>query len=289
MNLFDNDNQFVLFSGTSFDNDQDVFRHLNDLFFILFVLYKKGIKANNITLVADLKAIDYLNDKTLAKKVALIKNKKLTYYEIIHEIVEDFIDPKEFELKFKRNEKQNLIFFSSGHGNIHGLSIGNKFLTPDYFEENIINDKLTFLYLSQCMAGAFHHLKPMKNFIVLAASEYQSSISIPITKMKMTSNYKEIIQKFSFYDNIAINPFIFTFFINVLLSETLIKRKDKTILNLYKYINSSTIELIKDNEMEFKINIKNINNNILKIKIPYNTIQQPFILNENSARNIILS
>ncbi|MEA3353173.1 MAG: hypothetical protein U9Q33_05120 [Campylobacterota bacterium] len=57
INLFDNkNNRYVLFSGSAFNDEQGVFRHINDLFFILYILYTKGIESNNITFVCDKEA-----------------------------------------------------------------------------------------------------------------------------------------------------------------------------------------------------------------------------------------
>jgi len=284
-------NEYVLFSGTSFEKEQGVFRHLNDLFFILHLLYYKNIEPENITLVIDIDALDYLDKKTLDKKVMLVDSTEYTYSDIIRQLAKNIIDVSEFELTYKRNESKNLFFFSSGHGNIHGLSIGkNKtYLSPDYFEKNYIKGKVTFLYLSQCIAGAFHHLDTRKDICVLGASEYQTSVSIPIKKlqMQMMRDHNKIVELFAFYDNIPINPFIFSFFINIILTKNF-RREQKNLLNLYKYINSSTIELIKNDRMKMFINVEKIENDILKVEIPYKNIQQPFLLNKILATKIII-
>ena len=284
-------NEYVLFSGTSFEKEQGVFRHLNDLFFILHLLYYKNIEPENITLVIDIDALDYLDKKTLDKKVMLVDSTEYTYSDIIRQLAKNIIDVSEFELTYKRNNSKNLFFFSSGHGNIHGLSIGkNKtYLSPDYFEKNYIKGKVTFLYLSQCIAGAFHHLDTRKDICVLGASEYQTSVSIPIKKLQtqMMRDHNKIVELFSFYDNIPINPFIFSFFINVILTKNF-RREQKNLLNLYKYINSSTIELIKNDRMKLFINVEKIENDILKIEIPYKNIQQPFLLNKILAAKIVI-
>ena len=289
MNLFDNiNNQYVLFSGTSFEDEQGVFRHINDLFFILYILYVKDISKENIILACDIKALNYLNKKTNNKKVKLIDNRLLTYIEMINTIVGDIINVIDFEKDYKNDKDKNLIFFASGHGNIHGLSIGqNKtYLSPDYFEKRVSNDKFTLLYLSQCIAGAFHHLDTRNKICVLGASEYQNSISIPFKKLKMTKDHDKIEELFSFYENIAINPFIFTFFINILLSKQLIKRESKHLLNLYKYINANTTSFLKNDNFKIYINMSKLDTDILELDIPYKMIQQPYVLNKNIATEI---
>lgn len=289
MNLFDNqNNNYVLFSGTSFLDEQDVFRHINDLFFVLFLLVNKGISKENITLAVDLEALEYLDKKTKNKKIKLFTEFEQTYKEMVYSSVDNLIDVANFEQEFQRDKTKNLIFFASGHGNIHGLSIGKTktFLSPDYFEKNIVKDKITFLYLSQCIAGAFHHLDTRNKIVVLGASEYQSSVSIPIRKLKLTKDHKTIEKLFSFYENIPINPFIYTFFINILLADSLIKRESKNVLNLYKYINSNTIELIKNDDVKIFINISKLDSSIVELNIPQKIVQQPYILNKILATEV---
>ncbi len=287
-NLFDSvKNEFVLFSGTLFDDEQSAFRHLNDLFFILFLLHHKKIDSKQITLAIDIKILNYLDKKTRNKTVCLIEHQYLTYSQIIRKIAGNIISVVDFEESFIRKDR-NLIFFASGHGNIHGLSIGRNghYLGPDYFEDKSKKDKTIFLYLSQCIAGAFHHLDTRKNICVLGACEYQTSLSIPIKKLKMSSDHEKIIKNFSFYDNVPINPFIFTFFINILLYKDLIKRDKKNILNLYKYVNSNTIEFVKNDKYRLYINTKTIKEDFMKIDIPYKSIQQPYLLNKILSTDI---
>ncbi len=284
------ENQYVLFSGTSFDGGQDVFRHLNDLFFILYILYKKGISPNSITLAVDTDALEYLDKKTGLKKVKLVLGKELTYYEIIKELSGRIIPVENFENSFKRDVNKNLVFFASGHGSIDGLSIqkNKTFLTPDYFELNAVKNKITFLYLSQCIAGAFHHLDTRKRIVVLGASEYQSSVSIPLKLLEMTKDHQEIEKLFAFYDNIPINPFIYAFFINVLLANEVIKRKYKNILNLYKYISANTLELVTKDNIVITIEATKVRDDLLKVKIPYQNIQQPYLLNKILSTEIFI-
>ena len=47
--LFDDKSQFVLFSGTCLEGN-GAFRHLNDLFFVLYTLVSKGVDKNQIFL-----------------------------------------------------------------------------------------------------------------------------------------------------------------------------------------------------------------------------------------------
>ncbi len=283
-------NQYILFSGTSFENGQDVFRHLNDLFFILYTLFRKGVSSDSITLAVDTDALEYLDKKTNFKKVDLISKKELTYYEIIKKLSGTIISVENFERDFKRDKTKNLVFFASGHGSIDGLSIekNNTYLTPDYFELNKVADKTTFLYLSQCAAGAFHHMDTRNNIVVLGASEYQSSVSIPIKLLKLTASDDVIEHLFSFYENIPINPFIYTFFINVLLAEQRIRRKHKNILNLYKYISTNTLEFITKDSMELTVDMANVENNIMKLEVPYQNIQQPYLLNKILSTEIFI-
>jgi hypothetical protein len=91
---------------------------------------------------------------------------------------------------------------------------------------------------------------------------------------------------FSFYENIAINPFIFTFFINILLSKQLIKRESKHLLNLYKYINANTMSFLKNDNFKIYINMSKLDTDILELDIPYKMIQQPYVLNKNIATEI---
>ena len=122
---------------------------------------------------------------------------------------------------------------------------------------------------------------------MLGASEYQSSVSIPIKKLKHTKDHQTIEELFSFYENIPINPFIYTFFINLLLVDTLIKRESKNILNLYKYINSNTIVLIKNDDVKIYINLSSINKDVVELSIPQKIVKQPYLLNKILATEVI--
>lgn len=281
MYIFDKNNQFVLFSGTKLDEEGD-YRHLNDLFFILYLLVKYGVKRDNIYLYIDINILNYL-DKITKNKMF---QDDLTYREYInkHAIV---VDMKYFD-DFKRDYEKDLIFFSSGHGNIEGISNGklDSYITPCFFENIASDNKNTFLFLTQCFAGAFHHLDTRKNICVIGASEYQNSVSLPIKKYNLVKNSQEIEEKFSFYENIAINPFIYIFFIKILTLDS-INRDKKHLLNIYKYVVSGTLELVKQ-DIRFVLNIKEIRKDTIEITLPYKMIQQPYLLNKIKASEIYL-
>jgi len=281
MFMFDKLNHFVLYSGTKLGDEGD-FRHLNDLFFILFILVKNNIVREKIYLYIDLDILEYLNTKTNNK----IFQDNLTFKEYIKKY-SIFEDIAEFR-KFHRNSNENLIFFSSGHGNIEGLHNGKdgSYITPCFFESIASKTNTTFLFLTQCFAGAFHHLDTRKNISIIGASEYQNSVSLPIKKYNLVQNSNEIAEKFSFYDNIAINPFIYIFFIKILTLNSM-NRTNKNILNIYKYIVSASLELVKQ-DVKFILNIKEIDKENIEITLPYKIIQQPYLLNKIKASEIFL-
>jgi len=280
MFLFDKDNQYVLYSGTA-KEEEGSYRHLNDLLFILYLLKKYDIPKENILLYIDKEILGNLDTKTLNKKF-----KGMLFREFFEQnsTVKDIKDI----FSFKRDKNKDLVFFASGHGNIDGLSNGKlkKFITPCFFEKISNFEKITFLFFTQCFSGAFHHLDTRKNICVIGASEYQNSVSVPINKFNFEFT-KDINKEFAFYDNIAINPFIYMFFILVLGVDKFIQRDKKNILNLYKYLCAYALEFVK-NDLEYLVDISKMNSNFLKISIPYKEIQHPYLLNKIKATEIFL-
>lgn len=286
--LFDSKNQFVLFSGTHLQGN-GAFRHLNDLFLILYILVLKGVGKSQIFLSIDLSILENLDNKTQNKVVTLF-GKEYTFSSFFNEHIdkENFINSNQFEAVFKR-EDNDLVFFASGHGAVNGLAIENyedskishTFLSSDYFEDISDNKNSTYLFLSQCQAGAFHHLDTRKKICVMGASEYQNSISIPINLM---FTHKSVVN-LSFVENIAINPFLFSFFITILnIKEGMKYNKKKNIINVFKYIASSTIQYASNLYQNKKIIITKefieSDNNRLEYTVENLVIQQPFLLNK---------
>ncbi len=294
--LFDDKSQFVLFSGTCLEGN-GAFRHLNDLFFVLYTLVSKGVDKNQIFLSIDLTILENLDNKTLSKKITLL-NQEFTFLSFFKKYIseENFIDVKQFETKFKRNDN-DLVFFASGHGGVNGLAIEKlvnevieyDFLTSDYFEEIADNKNSTYLFLSQCKAGAFHHLDTRKKICVIGASEYQNSISIPVNLM---INHKGI-SNLSFEDNIAINPFLFSFFIvTTNIEETIKYNKKKNIINIFKFIATSTIQYVSNLYQYKRVVITkefiDSDNQKFEYIIENQVMQQPFLLNKILASETFL-
>lgn len=294
--LFDDNSQFVLFSGTCLQGN-GAFRHLNDLFFVLYTLVSKGVAENQIFLAIDLNILENLDSKTQNKKIFLLGKEYtfLTFFKT-HISAENFIAVNQFEATFKRNDN-DLVFFASGHGAVNGLAIEKEenetieydFLTSDYFEEIADNKNSTFLFLSQCQAGAFHHLDTRKKICVIGASEYQNSISIPVNSM---FNHQGITN-LSFVDNIAINPFLFSFFIVMSnIEETIKYNKKKNIINIFKYIATSTIQYVSNLYQCKRIIITkdfiDSDSQKLEYTIENLVMQQPFLLNKILASETFL-
>jgi|GEM_PF-4075136 hypothetical protein len=294
--LFDTSNQFVLFSGTNLQGN-GAFRHLNDLFLILYMLILKNISKEQIFLSIDLSILENLDNKTQGKVIKLLgKDYTFTTFFKEHIAKENFINANEFETTFSRGDN-DLVFFASGHGAVNGLAIENyidtkvnyDFLSSDYFEEIADDKNSTYLFLSQCQAGAFHHLDTRKKICVMGASEYQNSMSIPINLMYNRKG----IENLSFEDNIAINPFLFSFFIIMINIENGIKHnKKKNIINIFKYIASSTIQYISNLYKNKKIIITKefmeSENSKLEYTVENLVIQQPFLLNKILASETFL-
>lgn len=294
--LFDSSSQFILFSGTCLQGN-GAFRHLNDLFFVLYTLASKCVKKNQIFLAIDLTILENLDTKTQNKKILLL-GKEFTFLSFFKTYIseENFIDVKKFEAEFKRDDN-DLVFFASGHGAVNGLAIEKQenetitsdFLTSDYFEEIADDKNSTFLFLSQCQAGAFHHLDTRKKICVIGASEYQNSISIPVNLM---FNHQGI-SNLSFVENIAINPFLFSFFIVMsTIEETMKYNKKKNIINIFKYIATSTIQYVSNLYQYKRVIITkdfiDSDNQKLEYTIENLVMQQPFLLNKILASETFL-
>ncbi len=256
--IFKENTDYILFSGTALGHDGDI-RHLNDLFFILFLLQKYDVPRENIYLAIDTCIIKEL--------------KKSNTYQNISTIIEDnignIIDIVEFETSYIRNKDKDLVFISSGHGNINGLHISknNSMLTSDYFEDIACETKDTLLIMSQCYAGAFHHLDTRKNICVLGASEYQESLSLPVIKLlgnldNGTIYFKDYIDKnlgefilknLAFRIDISINPFLFCLFLVMINPDKHIKSRKKHLINIYKNATSLMSNYLLDTFQHVRI------------------------------------
>lgn len=284
--IFQGNTEYVLFSGTSLGDNGDV-RHLNDLYFMLFLLKKYKIDKDNITLSVDEKILSELKSNPLYKK---------EISKTINEQVGTVINPENFTRDYSRDKNKNLVFISSGHGHINGLHLtkSNTFISSDYFEDISSETHDTLLIMSQCYAGAFHHLDTRKNFCVMGASDYQESLSINLIKLITFSDnsghlfFKNrieqnlgnfIINELSFnYKMHNINPFIFSLFLVLLEPEKQIASRKKHLINIYKNTVSITSENLNDTYQHVKI--KTGTNpqdyNIEGIRIT----QQPYLLNK---------
>lgn len=294
--------KYVLFSGTLFNQNGDI-RHVNDLYFIIYLLSFYKIPKENITLVLDLDILEEFKNAAMYKDI----------YEFILHYTGEIVDVKNFEKTFVRNKKEDLIFIASGHGDINGLAIGkNQYLSSDYFEDIASSKKATLLIMSQCFAGAFHHLDTRKNICVLGASEYQTSLSLPISNL-LNSNeiialndvYLNNFIKFglAFRPEIPINPFIFSLFIT-LLKPQIIKSPNKHIINIYKNTAAQTLNYLNTQERYFRIDKvyeidkekekeKEEGKEEEKIQVLYDSKksiqQQPYLLNKIMAARFQLS
>ncbi len=293
--LFNPDAQFVLFSGTGVRGNGP-FRHLNDLYIILYLLIRKDVNPKNIFLAIDTEVLKHLNARTNNKKFSQLFNGSKTFYEIITDTLpkKNIIDVHLFEATFKRT-KSDLVFFASGHGSIQGLTIDDgqetKVLSSDYFEQIASKKHRMVLIMSQCQAAAFHHLDTRKNICVLGASDYQSSVSLPIIAM---TGRADLSEAFSFEDKIAINPFIFAFFIIMMNHDQAILNNNKNIINLFKTVAATTLDyLSKTGQRELiieKTKILNMQGDYLTFKFDERIlVQQPFLLNKILAARIKFS
>lgn len=269
----------MLYSGTTLEKDKEgAFRHLNDLYFLLFLLRAKGVKQEQITIVVDPDILDNLDYKTKGKTVPFPNaNQYGTFRENIIRNCREVYDISDFEEKYQRNDQADLVFFASGHGSIHGLfnQKTERSMSPDFIEEAACESSRTILLLSQCYAGSFHHLDTRKHICVVGASEYQSSLSLPLELIlgMFNKEYAQAIaSNIAFYQNIAINPFIF-FYFHYSFNPNFLNTKKKNLINLYKYTTASTYDLLSTIGYEAK-----------KIplvgKLRANIIQTPFLLNK---------
>ncbi len=281
--FFDDSNQYVLFSGTALGENGDI-RHLNDLYFFLFLLIYFKVDKSQITLVVDL---DIINEF-----------KATSGYEHIAERIEKnigaIIDVTSFEQSFKRKKNKDLIFVASGHGSIDGLYVGkNKtFITSDYFEDNATYTNRTIMIMTQCYAGAFHHLDTRKNICVLGASEYQESLSLPIDKLLTEKLHSKELQEFvlntlSFSSRIPINPFMFSLFTALINIERM--KTKKHFINIYKSAATFTLQYLK--HTEHTLGVSRVDKELLdgKTKITFDSsklIQQPYLLNKIIAARL---
>jgi hypothetical protein len=290
--LISNDNKYVLFSGTLLKQNGDI-RHINDLYFIIYLLHVNKISNNNITLAVDKNILSELKDSPLYKDI----------YSLIIKFVGEVIDVLEFESLYKRNENKDLIFIASGHGDINGLAIGqNQRISSDYFESIASYRKGTLLIMSQCFAGAFHHLDTRKNICVLGASEYQTSLSIQIKDLLNSNQIKELEDKhledfilngLAFRTDIPINPFIFSFFITIFKPE-IIKSSNKHLINIYKSTASQTLNYLNTFQQIFRIEqVFDVESESGKQQILFDSnksiTQQPYLLNKIMAARFVIS
>jgi len=290
--IFQKNTEYVLFSGTALGDTGDI-RHLNDLYFILFLLKQYQISKNNIVLSVDIDILTELNNNPNYNK----------FYRRIHDLVGKIISPESFQNIYTRNSSKNLVFIASGHGDIGGLCLtkSNSFLNSDYFEDISSKSNDTLLIMSQCYAGAFHHLDTRKNICVLASSEYQESLSLNIMSLITTQDnqgkhfFKDhidvelgnfILNELSFDPKIhSINPFLFSLFLVLLEPNKYIISRKKHLINVYKHVVSITTQNLSNTYQHVKIQTLDESYHIEGIRI----IQQSYILNKIIASRFYIT
>lgn len=284
--IFQNNTNYVLFSGTSLGDNGDV-RHLNDLYFMLFLLSKYKIPKENVLLAVDDNILKEL-------KINPLYDDKINI--TIDNQVGKIINPEDFEKNYNRDKNKNLVFISSGHGHISGLHLtkSNTFISSDYFEDISSETNDTLLIMSQCYAGAFHHLDTRRNICVLGSSDYQESLSLNLLKLITMKDDKGnlffknnidqrlgdfILKEMSFNPQMhPINPFIFSLFLVLLEPDKQIASRKKHLINIYKNAVSITSENLNNTYQHVKIETgtSSVNYNIEGIRIT----QQPYLLNK---------
>lgn len=285
--IFSRDTCYVLFSGTALGHDGDQ-RHLNDLYFILYLLSKYKIPKENIILSVDTDILEEL------KSTPTLKNKS----DKIYEYVDKVIDISNFKNEYTRDKNKNLVFISSGHGNINGLHISknDSVINSDFFEDIAVKDKDTLLIMSQCFAGAFHHLDTRKNICVLGASEYQESLSMPL--LKLLANYNEdkkkwyfkdyidadlgnfILNELAFKEEIVLNPFLFSLFLVLLNPSNHILSRNKHLINIYKNSTSLTSNYLSNTYQHIKLKGPNPSDSEVIMIEGIRITQQSYLLNK---------
>lgn len=282
--FFDNSNQYVLFSGTALGETGDI-RHLNDLYFFLFLLKYFNVQNHQITLAVD---VDILEEFDLMAQFQGIST-------IIKNNVGQILDINDFEKVFHRDSKKDLIFIASGHGNINGLanSKNNTFITSDYFEDSATYKSRTIMIMTQCFAGAFHHLDTRKHICVLGASEYQESLSLPISNLLNDQLHSKELQEFIlnsliFKPNIPINPFLFALFTTIINIQSM--QTKRHLINVYKNATTFTLQYLK--RTEHTLGVSSIDADPEgKTQITFDSsrlIQQPYLLNKIIAARLYI-
>lgn len=279
--ILNKNTQYVLFSGTSLGDDGDI-RHLNDLYFIIFILDKYDIPKENITLAVDEKILENLKSPGF-----------MEFYLRINATVGKIINPENFISEYKRDKNKDFVFIASGHGHINGLHLTatDSFVTSDYFEDIASKTSNTLLIMSQCYAGAFHHLDTRKNICVLGSSDYQESLSIDLFslvtfKKDGKSYYKPhinpdlwnfISDKLSFNHQLyPINPFLFSLFLVLFEPDKHILSRKKHLINIYKCVVALTSDNLSNTYQHVKIGTHGGNHIIEGIRIS----QQSYLLNK---------
>ena len=288
--FFSNENFYILYSGTSLHEEEDAFRHLNDLYLMLLMLLQKGVTKDNILLVIDLDILHHLDTKTKGKLINDLKIK-----DFLEISTSSILDINDFPNQYIRDVNKDLIFISSGHGSIHGLynSKNDSYLSSDYFEDIATVKKRTILLMSQCIAGSFHHLDTRKNICTIGASEYQNSLSLdllPLCKI-FGGNANSMANSLSFFPGVAINPFLFSFFCVSLHTDVLLRyNSKKNLIHIYKYTASSTYSYLQNvqNKIDFEL-IQHRDGKTFVRSGYMNVIQTPYLLNKILASNIIFS
>ena len=95
--FFSNDNFYVLYSGTSLYEEEDAFRHLNDLYLMLMMILNKGVIKDNILLVMDVDILSHLDIKTNSKLINGLKIK-----DFLEASTSEILDINDFQSKYER-------------------------------------------------------------------------------------------------------------------------------------------------------------------------------------------
>ena len=223
MNLFNINTLWVFISG----NDED--RFIGDIRFGLGVLKSKGVEAKNI-------------------KIFIDGEKNLIHARFGKELISCKVLPiSSLEEELYKKDYENVVLFTTGHGNEFGLA-GSNFISPYKLLEiirAIPSLKRGLFVIGQCYAGIFNHIeaKPkdtnLAELCILGSTGFSPSLSssayieeqIPV-KLKDLYNLEKWLA----------NVFLFYFFLWLYEPKDIDGNGELTVMDAFKFASIKTNE-----------------------------------------------
>lgn len=218
-------------------------RFINDIRFGLKVLEYKGVEPKNIKVFID----------------GQINTLKASFGNELD--INEIKQVSSMEEELKNSNYENVILFTTGHGDEFGLTTENKSNSISPYKlisivRSIQNLKRGLLIISQCFAGIFNYIeaKPNKNsdlaeLCIIGSTGFEKSLSLS-TDAFISQTEREILSKLSL-ENWVANIFLFYFFVWLYSPEDIDGNNKLTAMDSYKFASLKTNQTLNKLKIEY--------------------------------------